>query len=92
MKKKLLILCLIGMMSVGFMGCASIDSELKSWESNFKGLHRIVKVIAMDGSIVETYESKSMLVTDGDGGTIILDFDGRRVTICNAQVIIEEVE
>lgn len=46
----------------------------------------------MDGSVVETYESKNMRVSDGQGGTIILDFDGKRVVIANASVIIEEVK
>ena len=92
MKKKLLILSLIASMSFGLIGCASIESFTKDLESNSKGLHRKVKVIAMDGTIVETYESKSMLVTDGDGGTITLDFDGRRIILCNSQVIIEEIK
>lgn len=92
MKKKLLILGLVGTIALGSTGCAMMDSLSKSLESNSKGLHRIVRVIAMDGSVVEEYESKSMLVTDGDGGTITLDFDGKRIILCNSQVIIEEIK
>lgn len=90
MKKKVISLLLIGAIGFSFVGCSSVGRMSKSFESNTKGLHRVVKVLAMDGTVVETYESKSMLVTDGDGGTITLDFDGRRVVLCNSQVIIEE--
>lgn len=92
MKKKLLILGLVGSIVLGSTGCAKLDMIGKNIESNSKGLHRKVKVLAMDGTTVEEYESNSMLVTDGDGGTITLDFDGRRIALCNSQVIIEEIK
>lgn len=90
--KKIVILGLVILTLTSMVGCTSWERFNKNVESNTKGLHRIVKVISVDGSVVEQYESKSMIVTDGDGGTITLDFDGKRVTICNAQVIIEEVK
>lgn len=89
--KKICVLGLCGLMAMGSIGCASLESLGKDMQSNSKGLHRKVTVVSMDGSEVKTYESKHMRVQDGDGGTITLDFDGKRVVICNAQVIIEEM-
>ena len=92
-KSKIAAIALIGSISLGMTGCtAEYQSMIKDFESDVKGIHRIVKVIAMDGSVVETYESKNMRVSDGQGGTIILDFDDKRVVIANASVIIEEVK
>lgn len=93
MKRKLITLALVGLVCVGATGCTTTWEKVKKdMESETKGLHRKVKVIAMDGSVVEEYESKSMLVTDGDGGTITLDFEGKRIVLCNSQVIIEEIK
>lgn len=89
--KKLMFAGLTLVIALGSVGCTAIERGMKTLESNTKGLHRKVDVIAMDGSVVRTYESKNMTVTDGDGGTIILDFEGRRVTLANSQAIIEEV-
>ena len=88
MGKKIIGLILLSVM----VGCTAWNSFKKDFESDTKGLHRIVKVIAMDGTIIETYESKNMRVEDGQGGTIILDFNGKRITIANASVIIEEIK
>ena len=90
--KKIVIVGLISLTLTSMVGCTSWERFNKNVESNTKGLHRIVKVVSMDGTIIETYESKSMVVTDGDGGTITLDFDGKRIVLCNSQVIIEEVK
>ena len=90
--KKIVIVGLISLILTSMAGCTSWERFNKNVESNTKGLHRIVKVVSMDGTIIETYESKSMVVTDGDGGTITLDFDGKRIVLCNSQVIIEEVK
>ena len=92
MNKKFIGLISICVLSVNMVGCTALNSFKKDLESDTIGLHRIVKVVAMDGTIIETYESKDMRVSDGQGGTIVLDFDGKRVTIANASVIIEEVE
>lgn len=89
--KKLVIIGMTFAIVLGSVGCTAIEREMKTLESNTKGLHRKVDVIAMDGSVVRTYESENMIVTDGDGGTIILDFEGKRVTLANSQAIIEEV-
>ena len=92
MLKKIKFIILPVIMGMSLVGCTSIEKEFKTFKSGTTGLHRIAKVIAMDGTLVAEYESKSMLVSDGDGGTIVLDFDGKRVVLCNSQVIIEEVK
>lgn len=89
--KKILSTILVGALSLSFVGCTSMESKMKDHESNTKGLHRKVTVISNTGEEVKTYESKNMRIQDGDGGTITMDFDGKRVIICNAQVIIEEL-
>lgn len=90
MKKKIAMLMIVGVTIVGTLGCASIERGMKEFESNTKGLARIVKVYSMDGTEIAKYESSNMIVKDGEGGTIQIDFDGKRVTFANTQVIIEE--
>lgn len=90
--KKIAAFMVLGVVALNMTGCTYLDSMKKELESDTKGLHRIATVIAMDGSEVRTYESKNMRVQDGEGGTIVLDFEGKRVTIANASVIIEEVK
>lgn len=90
--KKLIMLGLVGAITLGATGCTTLQRVGKSIESSSKGLHRKVTVYAMDGTIIKEYESKSMMVTDGDGGTIILDFEGKRIVLCNSQVVVEEIK
>ena len=92
MKKKLLSIGLIGIMMVGATGCTTVQKAVKDLESETKGIHRIVKVYADNGTLIEQYESEKMLVTDGSGGTITIDFEGKRVVFCNVDLVIEEVK
>ncbi|HBF6293744.1 TPA: DUF5052 family protein [Clostridioides difficile] len=88
--KKFLLIGVVGTMLMGISGCTGIQSSMKDAESDVSGLNRTVNVYSDDGEVLKTYTSKSMRVKDGDGGTITLDFDGKRVIICNAHVVIEE--
>lgn len=63
---------------------------MKDVESDVLGFNRVVNVYLDNGEVLKIYISKSMRVKDGDGGIIILDFDGKRVIICNVYVVIEE--
>lgn len=88
--KKFLLTGLLGTVLIGMSGCTEIQSSIKDTESDVSGLNRTVNVYSDNGEVLKTYTSKNMRVKDGDGGTITLDFNGRRVIICNAHVVIEE--
>lgn len=92
MRKKLLVLVSVGIIGIGLSSCTTIDKFKKDVESKTKGLHRVVKVYADNGELISEYEDENMLVTDGDGGTIQIDFQGKRITFCNVSVVIEELK
>lgn len=92
MKKGLMIIILI----IGglFMttGCASWNSNVKDWQSEFgNGLNRVVKVYSMDGKLLETYEGRIDIEYD-DSRVIFQINGGNRIAIYTktATVVVEE--
>ena len=62
----------------------------KDIKSNVTGLARVVKIYTYSGELIAEYEGDDVLVDDGQGGTITVMVNGKRITLANVSVIIEE--
>ena len=62
----------------------------KDIKSNVTGLSRVVKIYTYSGELIAEYEGDDVLVDDGQGGTITVMVNGKRITLANVSVIIEE--
>ncbi len=84
--KKVLILMAVVMLA----GCtASQQRELKTLQSNWSGLDRIVTVYNYDGSILATYEGK-IDIQSSEGGKVLFDYEGKRIIYYNMPVSVIE--
>lgn len=95
MKKKLIALGLVGIVGVSALtGCASLDSAVKDHESEITGLDRVVTVYDHNGKVIREYEG--MIRTKPSGGkdtgtnAVIFEVDGKRISLYNVDVVIEE--
>lgn len=86
MKKILLILGTTALVS-----CTGWQDNFKDFESDTFGLQREIKVYSYTGQLLTTYKGNKVRISYDTGGkrTIVL-LDGKRITIDNATVIIEE--
>lgn len=66
------------------------DRFTKDIKSNVTGLNRTVKIYTYNGELIAEYEGDDVLVDDGNGGTITVMVNGKRITLANVSVIIEE--
>jgi len=87
-----LVILLVGGCTTWFSTTTAWEQMKKSWESDTKGLHRKVTIVAMDGTPIREYESKKMVVESKEGGGIQLDFEGKRISCSNVSVIVEELD
>jgi len=89
MKKKILIVSLIGIMMLTFTGCASWNRAMKSFGSDVTGgLNRTVIVYSLSGVELNRYEGK-IDVQESDN-KVLFDLNGKRTTIYNATVVVQE--
>lgn len=89
MKKKIIALGLIGIMVLEMTGCASWSRTIKSWNSNLSGgLDRKVTAYSMDGKVIGTWEGK--IDIQQNSTKVMFDVNGKRITLYNCQVIVEE--
>lgn len=89
MKKKIAVFALLAAMVLSLAGCASLNRELKSFESDISGgLNRTVTVYSYDGDILGQWSGK-FDVSESENETFF-DIDGKRVIIQNAIIINEE--
>ena len=73
-------------------GCASIEREVKNFESEFSGgLERTVKAYAPDGELVGEWTGEIDIQTNDYGNKVLFDLDGKRIVLYNATVIVEEI-
>lgn len=82
-----------GMTGVGLLtlsGCTMWEDTMKGWESDTKGLPRVVTVYSKTGEVLKKYEGNNVRISDADNGTMIINLDGKRIQIQNADVIAEE--
>ena len=89
MKKKIAVFALLAAMVLSLVGCASLNRELKSFESDISGgLDRTVTVYSYDGDILGQWSGK-FDVSESERETYF-DVNGKRVIIHGGIVINEE--
>lgn len=89
MKKLILAGALIvGASTMG--GCAMVDSLSKDLESDTKGLERHVTIYSKTGEVLSEYEGIIRTKASAETNGIIFEVNNRRVSVYNADVIIEE--
>ena len=81
---------MIGMLIFAFSG-ANFQRTLKSWKSNYTGgLYRIVSVYDYNGNLLREYGPAMIDISESENETFF-DYNGTRIVIHNAIVIVEEV-
>ena len=80
----------IGLLALIFTG-ANFKRTLKSWKSNYTGgLYRIVSVYDYNGNLLREYGPAMIDISESENETFF-DYNGTRIVIHNAIVIVEEV-
>ena len=80
----------IGLLAFTFSG-ANFQRTLKSWRSNYTGgLYRIVSVYDYNGNLLREYGPAMIDISESENETFF-DYNGNRIVIHNAIVIVEEV-
>ena len=80
----------IGLLALTFSG-ANFQRTIKSWRSNYTGgLYRIVSVYDYNGNLLREYGPAMIDISESENETF-LDYNGTRIVIHNAIVIVEEV-
>lgn len=89
-KKVAITAALIAIIAATFTGCASIQRDIKSLESDWSGgLNRTVTVYSVTGEEIAKYEGKIDLEIT-DGGKVLFDLDGKRHIYYNCLVEVIE--
>lgn len=84
------IILVIGLLVLTFNG-ANFQRTLKSWRSNYTGgLYRIVSVYDYNGNFLREYGPAMIDISESEN-EIFFDYNGNRIVIHNAIVIVEEV-
>ena len=84
------ILLVVGMLIFTFSG-ANFQRTIKSWRSNYTGgLYRIVSVYDYNGNLLREYGPAMIDISESENETFF-DYNGNRIVIHNAIVIVEEV-
>ena len=80
----------IGLLALIFSG-ANFQRTLKSWKSNYTGgLYRIVSVYDYNGNLLREYGPAMIDISESENETFF-DYNGTRIVIHNAIVIVEGV-
>ena len=80
----------IGLLALTFSG-ANFQRTIKSWKSNYTGgLYRIVSVYDYNGNLLREYGPAMIDISESENETFF-DYNGNRIIIHNAIVIVEEV-
>ena len=86
----LIAVLVIGLLAFTFSG-ANFKRTLKSWKSNYTGgLYRIVSVYDYNGNLLREYGPAMIDISESENETFF-DYNGTRIVIHNAIVIVEEV-
>lgn len=86
----IVVVLMIGMLIFAFSG-ANFKRTLKSWRSNYTGgLYRIVSVYDYNGNLLREYGPAMIDISESENETFF-DYNGTRIVIHNAIVIVEEV-
>lgn len=71
-------------------GCAMVESGVKGFESNTKGLNRTVQVYDLNGNVIFEDEGVIRVSENEYGNKVIFQLDGKRYAFYNATVIMIE--
>lgn len=86
----IVIVLVIGMLIFAFSG-ANFQRTIKSWRSNYTGgLYRTVSVYDYNGNLLREYGPAMIDISESENETFF-DYNGNRIVIHNAIVIVEEV-
>lgn len=86
----LIAVLVIGLLALTFSG-ANFKRTFKSWRSNYTGgLYRIVSVYDYNGNLLREYGPAMIDISESENETFF-DYNGTRIVIHNAIVIVEEV-
>ena len=86
----LIVALVIGLLALTFNG-ANFQRTIKSWKSNYTGgLYRIVSVYDYNGNLLREYGPAMIDISESENETFF-DYNGNRIIIHNAIVIVEEV-
>ena len=86
----LIAVLVIGLLALTFSG-ANFQRTIKSWKSNYTGgLYRIVSVYDYNGNLLREYGPAMIDISESENETFF-DYNGTRIVIHNAIVIVEEV-
>lgn len=84
------IILVIGLLALMFSG-AGFQRTLKSFKSNYTGgLYRTVSVYDYNGNLLREYGPAMIDISESENETFF-DYNGQRIVIHNAIVIVEEV-
>ena len=84
------IILVIGLLVLMFSG-AGFQRTLKSFKSNYTGgLYRTVSVYDYNGNLLREYGPAMIDISESENETFF-DYNGQRIVIHNAIVIVEEV-
>jgi ABC-type glycerol-3-phosphate transport system substrate-binding protein len=90
MKKKIIIPMLLAG-TIALTGCSALDSTVKSWESNTKGLPRTIEVYSITGELLAEHDGKSVRIeSENESGKVSVLIDGKRHSYYGATVLIKE--
>lgn len=86
----IVIILVLGLLILMFSG-AGFQRTLKSFKSNYTGgLYRIVSVYDYNGNLLREYGPAMIDISESENETFF-DYNGQRIVIHNAIVIVEEV-
>lgn len=86
----IVIILVIGLLVLMFSG-AGFQRTLKSFKSNYTGgLYRTVSVYDYNGNLLREYGPAMIDISESENETFF-DYNGQRIVIHNAIVIVEEV-
>ena len=84
------IILVIGLLVLMFSG-AGFQRTLKSFKSNYTGgLYRTVSVYDYNGNLLREYGPAMIDISESENETFF-DYNGQRIVVHNAIVIVEEV-
>ncbi|QQO92429.1 hypothetical protein CPT_Machias_035 [Staphylococcus phage Machias] len=91
--KKILMLFGVIVLTTVLAGCTWFDDAAKDHKSDTSGLERKVTIYSKDGKVLHQYEGKKIRTKYSDeagGSYIVINVDGKRLQVLNADVVIEE--
>lgn len=90
--KKIVLSIAIILIITTLSGCGeSFQRSVKTFRSEYAGgLERKVEVYSSTGQLLKTYEGKLDIEANEYGNKVLFDFQGKRIIIYNATVIVEE--